>query len=127
MTRLPTRLFLRHAASANLHVLNCGNNNYCQSATATKKEIHPFRNIHPWKSRDDFIDALLKNVLYNKDGLIAISKPYGISTDPSKGNTKDYQCNHIVNAANYVLQECIPKLAKRLDYPELQVVRAPEK
>lgn len=31
----------------------------------TKKVIHPYRRIHPWKSENEFVNNLLKNVIYN--------------------------------------------------------------
>jgi hypothetical protein len=33
-----------------------------------KKEIHPYRRIHPWESENEFVNSLLKNVIYNAGG-----------------------------------------------------------
>lgn len=74
-----------------------------------EKILHPYRKLHPWKSRESFSRYLLNNVIYERgqkvvtivftqltfptrvsfflvhylslftDGLVAINKPYGIS------------------------------------------------
>lgn len=33
--------------------------------TPKKKVIHPYRQIHPWKSEKEFANSLLKNIIYN--------------------------------------------------------------
>ncbi|XP_057373214.1 mitochondrial mRNA pseudouridine synthase RPUSD3-like [Daphnia carinata] len=42
------------------------------------KPVHAIRDIYPWKNKEQFVDHLAENVIYNKDGLIAINKPYGV-------------------------------------------------
>lgn len=122
------QFFSHRCAVASLHV-NCCSKYYCHRAPKSEKQIHPFRNIHPWKSRTDFINSLLENVLYNKDGLVALNKPYGISSNTLLSNEGaiNYQNHHIVNAANYTLSECLPNLAQLLGYEKLQIAKAPEK
>lgn len=33
--------------------------------TTKKNLVHPYRRIHPWKSENEFVNDLLKNVIYN--------------------------------------------------------------
>ncbi|XP_029167521.1 mitochondrial RNA pseudouridine synthase RPUSD4-like [Nylanderia fulva] len=89
--------------------------------TTKKKVIHPYRQIHPWKSENEFANSLLKNVIYNADGIVAINKPYGIpiynkaqSTDSTLTN-----CHKIVGAVDYSVYNVLPYLAKELDVPAL--------
>ncbi|KAK2587123.1 hypothetical protein KPH14_002885 [Odynerus spinipes] len=93
-----------------------------------KKIIHPYRKLHPWKSLDKFSQYLLNNIIYNKDGLVAINKPYGISAkQPNINENADKVYSKVPNAADYTLSDSIPYIAKKLGYPELVVVKAPEK
>lgn len=89
----------------------------------TKKEkvIHPYRQIHPWKSKNEFANSLLKNVIYNADGIVVINKPYGI---PIYNTTKNMNspltnCHKIVGAVDYSIHNVLPYLAKELDVPVL--------
>ncbi|KAK4011256.1 hypothetical protein OUZ56_020369 [Daphnia magna] len=54
-------------------------NNLSEEVNRMKsKPVHPIRDIYPWKNKQQFVDHLAENVIYNKDGLIAINKPYGV-------------------------------------------------
>ncbi|TGZ49337.1 pseudouridylate synthase RPUSD4, mitochondrial [Temnothorax longispinosus] len=96
---------------------------YCttEGYTTTQKVVHPYNQIHPWKSENEFAKDLLKNVIYNEDGIIAINKPYGISMLNSMPKTnRRLQLTHkIVGAVNYSVQDTLPYLAKELDVPIL--------
>ncbi|EZA49789.1 hypothetical protein DMN91_003387 [Ooceraea biroi] len=96
---------------------------YCTAEQKNEKTVHPYCNIHPWKSESEFASSVLKNVLYNADGIVAINKPYGIpikgsfrreSSDPSIKS-----CHNIVGAVDYSLETVLPYLAKQLDVPTL--------
>lgn len=87
-----------------------------------KKTIHPYLQIHPWKSETEFANSLLKNVIYNADGIIAINKPYGISLQNKFQQNVNHplkQCHHIVGAVDYSIENILPYLAKKLDVPSL--------
>lgn len=98
---------------------------YCISAEdeypTKRKVIHPYRQIHPWKSENEFANSLLKNIIYNADGIVAINKPYGISvlnkTENDDSSVKS--CHKIVDAVNYSIHDVLPYLAKELDVPVL--------
>ncbi|XP_011877896.1 PREDICTED: RNA pseudouridylate synthase domain-containing protein 4-like [Vollenhovia emeryi] len=100
---------------------------YCTESytTTTNKVVHPYCQIHPWKSLDEFAKDLLKNVIYNKDGIIAINKPYGISLLANNLETtkvqlpQRQQLHKIVGEVNYSVQDAFPYLAKELDVPIL--------
>ncbi|XP_076657864.1 pseudouridylate synthase RPUSD4, mitochondrial [Halictus rubicundus] len=86
--------------------------------------IHPYRQIHPWRSLTEFSDDLIRNVIYNGDGLIALNKPYGIAHRKAEKNKAKY---FIPNAVEYTLQDALPYIAEKLNYSKLFVVRNPEK
>ncbi|XP_018302761.1 RNA pseudouridylate synthase domain-containing protein 4 [Mycetomoellerius zeteki] len=88
--------------------------------TTTEKVIHPYYRIHPWKSENEFAKDLLKNVIYNSGGIIAINKPYGISLY-SKPDTKPHLFSYhkIVGAVDYSINDTLSYLAKELDVPTL--------
>ncbi|KZC10958.1 PREDICTED: ribosomal large subunit pseudouridine synthase C-like [Dufourea novaeangliae] len=98
---------------------------YTQHATqkCSKRDIHPYKRIHPWKSLREFSEDLVNNVIYNSDGLIALNKPYGIGTEKGAVQTK----YAVPNAVDYTLQDALPHIAEHLKYPKLTVVRNPEK
>ncbi|KAL6254389.1 hypothetical protein P5V15_014437 [Pogonomyrmex californicus] len=85
------------------------------------REIHPYRRIHPWKSEREFVDDLLKNVIYNADGIIAINKPYGIPfiNKTTKSNKVIHSNYKIVGAVDYTIKDVLPYLAKELNVPIL--------
>ncbi|XP_012215382.2 pseudouridylate synthase RPUSD4, mitochondrial-like [Linepithema humile] len=90
--------------------------------TMQKKTIHPYFQIHPWKSEIEFANSLLKNVIYNADGIVAINKPYGISVWNKFQQNVNHplkQCHHIVGAVDYSVENVLPYLAKELDVPNL--------
>ncbi|KYN28389.1 PREDICTED: RNA pseudouridylate synthase domain-containing protein 4-like [Trachymyrmex cornetzi] len=86
----------------------------------TQKVIHPYNQIHPWKSENEFVKDLLKNIIYNSDGIIAINKPYGIPLySKSDVNSRLHLYHKIAGAANYSINDVLPYLAKELDVPML--------
>ncbi|XP_070163935.1 pseudouridylate synthase RPUSD4, mitochondrial [Polyergus mexicanus] len=89
--------------------------------TQKKKVVHPYGQIHPWKSENEFANSLLKNIIYNTDGIVAINKPYGISihNKNKNGNLSIKNCHKIVDAVNYSVHDVLPYLARELDVPTL--------
>ncbi|KAK0168990.1 hypothetical protein PV327_002744 [Microctonus hyperodae] len=91
--------------------------------------LHPYRKIHPWKSLTDFTDNILEQIIYNKDGLVAINKPYGISARPQDPNVirKKNLPSGIVDEKNYTITDTLPSIATKLGYDSLQIVKTPER
>ena len=92
--------------------------NVCEKA---EKKIHPYKQIHPWKSLAEFSEDLFNNIIYNKDGLVALNKPYGIK----RSGSEEFPYN-IPNGVRYTLKDAIPYISERLKYPNLSVIRSPE-
>ncbi|XP_076751731.1 pseudouridylate synthase RPUSD4, mitochondrial [Xylocopa sonorina] len=88
------------------------------------KTIHPYKQIHPWKSLTEFAEDLLNNIIYNKDGLVALNKPYGIRCSRVQSDKNTY--NNIPNGVNYTLEDVLPYICDRLNYQNLKIVRCPE-
>ncbi|XP_012256782.2 mitochondrial mRNA pseudouridine synthase RPUSD3-like [Athalia rosae] len=99
--------------------------------TENDKQIkHPYQNLHPWKSINEFSKHLLDNVLYNDGGVVVLNKPYGISNKLPKDATPDSSWNldvGIPNAVDYTLAQVLPNISKELGYPSLSIVKSPEK
>ncbi|XP_051175863.1 ribosomal large subunit pseudouridine synthase C-like isoform X2 [Leptopilina boulardi] len=103
-----------------------------QNSKNTWKEKHPYKQIHPWKSVNEFSEFLVQNVIYNKDGLVAINKPYGIAArnrddKDRKSRYLQESLNKISNEVNYTLTNSLPYIAKHLGYEKLTLVKAPER
>ncbi|XP_031846941.1 pseudouridylate synthase RPUSD4, mitochondrial [Nomia melanderi] len=99
--------------------------NYVQAVLqSTSKNLHPYQQIHPWKSLDEFSEELVNNVIYNKDGLVAINKPYGISVD--RVNVQKV-VHRIANNVKYTIYDALPHIAKQLNFSGLTIIRKPEK
>lgn len=95
-----------------------------------EKIIHPYRKLHPWKSCESFSQYLLDNIVYNKDGLVAINKPYGIACKKSTNLKPEnvHKMNTVVaNAVNYTISDSLTYLATKLGYNKLNVVKTQEK
>ncbi|XP_076635911.1 pseudouridylate synthase RPUSD4, mitochondrial [Colletes latitarsis] len=90
----------------------------------SEKKIHPYKQLHPWKSLTDFSEDLVKNVIYNKDGLVVLNKPYGIIHQRIHEETIS---SNIPNFVDYTLEDALPHIAKQLNYSNLIVVKKPEK
>ncbi|CAL7946397.1 unnamed protein product [Xylocopa violacea] len=99
--------------------------NYVKGIAQSKlRDIHPYKKIHPWKSLQEFSEDLLSNIIYIKDGLVALNKPYGIRcSKPLIRNT----CNNIPNGVDYAIKDALPYICDQLNYSNLIVVRCPER
>ncbi|XP_063980981.1 mitochondrial mRNA pseudouridine synthase RPUSD3-like [Diachasmimorpha longicaudata] len=94
-----------------------------------EKQIHPYRKIHPWKTKSGFSESLADSVIYNKDGLVAINKPYGISSRTPVGDEIPVNKlpSRIPGEVNYTVKDALPAIAKRLGYESLSIIKTPEK
>ncbi|XP_015112840.1 mitochondrial mRNA pseudouridine synthase RPUSD3 [Diachasma alloeum] len=94
-----------------------------------EKAIHPYRKIHPWKTKTGFSESLADSVIYNKDGLVAINKPYGISAQTLTGDEGlvNKLPSGIPNEVDYTVKDALPIIARRLGYESLRIIKTPEK
>ncbi|XP_003707989.1 pseudouridylate synthase RPUSD4, mitochondrial [Megachile rotundata] len=95
--------------------------NFAELQPISKKALHPYKQIHPWKSMTEFSEDLLANIIFNEDGLVALNKPYGIKRDGVKVSAYG-----VPNAVNYTLTEAVPYISKHLGYPNLAIIKCPE-
>ncbi|XP_063232792.1 mitochondrial mRNA pseudouridine synthase RPUSD3-like [Bacillus rossius redtenbacheri] len=96
-----------------------------------KKQCHPYYLKNNLSSLNSIVSFIIKNVLYNKDGLVVFNKPYGILQKPSHqskgGVTKSTLNTAAVGDSSYSLQEVLPFVAQALKCPSLQIVKTPER
>ena len=86
---------------------------------------HPYKHIHPWISFTQFSDDLLNNIIYNKDGLVVLNKPYGIRRKSLDTSIIHVQ-SKVPNSVDYTLDDALPYIAKQLNYLNLTIVKCPE-
>ncbi|CAD1476722.1 unnamed protein product [Heterotrigona itama] len=86
---------------------------------------HSYKYIHPWKSLSQFTDNLLNNIIYNKDGLVALNKPYGIRRRIFESEINEIR-NNVPYGVSYTLEDALPYIATQLNYPNLTIVKCPE-
>ncbi|XP_067131872.1 mitochondrial mRNA pseudouridine synthase RPUSD3-like isoform X1 [Centruroides vittatus] len=86
------------------------------------------KRIHPWKSRSQFVQSLCENIVYNKDGLIAINKFYGIPVYKVKG---DKMIPTVITPFNgnfsLSIEESLPLLKNELEVKQLKIIKSTEK
>lgn len=96
-----------------------------------------YEDIIPWKDIVAFSKHLIDNVIYNKNGLVVINKPYGVSF---AGHSKSVMVNQRkpvfiketvsstgISTEYYTLLNVLPYICKELGYEQLHIGRVPEK
>ncbi|XP_014677489.1 PREDICTED: uncharacterized protein LOC106817345 [Priapulus caudatus] len=81
-----------------------------------------------WNTSDKLLSLLLKNVIYNKDGLVGINKPYGLPVH--KEGTRDVKKNRWRvrdNQSSLSLAGAVPDLGAALGMPELKLIKSTER
>ncbi|XP_047004184.1 mitochondrial mRNA pseudouridine synthase RPUSD3-like isoform X2 [Schistocerca americana] len=94
-----------------------------------KAAKHVYSQLCPWNNVRSFVDHLLKNICYNRDGLVILNKPYGISVKPpTKKNflSESYLLNTaVVGDCQETLLDALPYIAEELGYRSLSPVKTP--
>ncbi|XP_046749518.1 mitochondrial mRNA pseudouridine synthase RPUSD3-like [Diprion similis] len=110
--------------------IDSGNTNDEKKDQRDRKPLHPYKKIHPWTSIENFSQDLIDNVIYNKNGVVVLNKPYGISNFPREvtGEKAKWEPSvGISNSVDYSLLDVLPKISKDLGYPSLSIVKSPER
>ncbi|XP_076333664.1 mitochondrial mRNA pseudouridine synthase RPUSD3-like isoform X2 [Tachypleus tridentatus] len=95
---------------------------------------HCYRNLYPWKHKDEFIDCLVKSIVYNNDGLLVVNKPYGVPIYKHNYQThekKNTITQTVLGSAQvecpYVLEDALDALKSYSQYPDLKIVKSAER
>ncbi|XP_066595692.1 pseudouridylate synthase RPUSD4, mitochondrial-like [Prorops nasuta] len=126
LIKLRSPLFFNNAESKSW--TQCARN--CSSKPYTLKKdriIHPFRKIHPWISLNKFVQSLIDNLIYNKDGLIVLNKPYGISSQRINNNESNTSHNIPYSDDYYTISDGADIIAEKLGYKGLTVATGADK
>lgn len=94
---------------------------------------HAYRTLYPWKSKGEFVRELVGSIFYNQEGLIALSKPYGVplTSFPKEakiqGPVKRQLHASGLGEAPYSIEDVCGDLAVHLNVEHIVVVRSPER
>lgn len=94
-----------------------------------EKQCHEYQKQNPWRSFKHFSDSLTSNIIYNKDGLLILNKPYGVglSHSPTSAQHSRLTDKVIVGQSQYYLTEALPHIAENLGCSNLTVLKMPER
>ncbi|XP_069695780.1 mitochondrial mRNA pseudouridine synthase Rpusd3-like [Periplaneta americana] len=105
----------------------------CSNFVGSNKIIHhEYSKVNPWNSLKEFSDFLMKNIIYNKDDIVVLNKPYGVGLSPPSTTPQRKTNTVITNTAHsgqrdYYLNMALPHIAEKLGYETLTVLKIPER
>lgn len=93
---------------------------------------HAYKTLYPWKSKGEFVRELVGNIFYNQEGLIALSKPYGVpATFPKEAKNRGMVKRQLyasgLGDAPFSLEDACNDLAIHLNVDHVIVMRSPER
>lgn len=95
---------------------------------------HVYNRLHPWQSPQELAEYLRSTEVYNKDGLIALNKPYGIGmkkTDRSKATepqtTVETLNMGITPPDTPAMSQVLPLLQEQYAAYHLEIVKSTER
>lgn len=92
---------------------------------------HIYRNLFPWKSLQDFVQVLLKNVIYNDGRMIAIAKPYGVGIHTpyfkATSRSKYLLESAILGDVKYCIKDGLKLLGEQLNVKNLQISKTSDR
>lgn len=100
----------------------------------TSEEQHVYRTLYPWRSKSEFVRDLAGSIFYYQDGLIALSKPYGVpltlnfrKEGMSQGMLKRRLHISGLGESPYSLEDACEGLAVHLNVDQIFVVKPAER
>lgn len=90
-----------------------------------RRSHHPYRNMFPWNSIDDFTEHLVSSVCYNDGRLVCLVKPWGVGhhevmdQNQSRKNL-DSSVYRILGMPKFCLDDAINHLRTELQMPTLK-------
>lgn len=95
---------------------------------------HVYSNLYPWKSKGEFVRELAGSIFYNEDGLIALSKPYGVPVtfdfrNEGRSQSMLKQRLHVsgLGESPYSLEDALEGLAVHLNVDHVIIVKSAER
>ncbi|GBN78571.1 hypothetical protein AVEN_133957-1 [Araneus ventricosus] len=100
--------------------------------TFRTKNAHCYRALFPFDNLTELAEHLASSIVYNKNGLIAINKPYGIKIhghDKPGTRSKDGQRFLIpsIPECDLTLEGALGELQERLNVPPLTILKSAER
>ncbi|KAK8775544.1 hypothetical protein V5799_031110 [Amblyomma americanum] len=100
----------------------------------TSEERHVYKTLYPWRSKGEFVRDLAASIFYNQDGLIALSKPYGVplTLNFRKEGRSQPMLKHRLHVSGfgespYSLEDACEGLAIHLNVDHIFVVKPAER
>lgn len=89
---------------------------------------HPFEQMYPWRSVEDFVSRLQDGILYEDEYIVAIDKPWGVGIHNAHPTIKK-QNDYLRDALNFgdprfSIDDALPHLCLRLRTKQLTVRRS---
>ncbi|GBN14903.1 hypothetical protein AVEN_149151-1 [Araneus ventricosus] len=100
--------------------------------TFRTKNAHCYRALFPFDNLTELAEHLASSIVYNKNGLIAINKPYGIKIhghDKPGTRSKDGQRFLIpsIPECDLTVEGALGELQERLNVPPLTILKSAER
>ncbi|CAN7941000.1 unnamed protein product, partial [Ixodes hexagonus] len=95
---------------------------------------HVYKTLYPWASKAEFVEQLKQTVCYNEDGLVALSKPYGVPltldyTQRGRAVSLTKRRLHVSGHGEspYSLEDAFQDLSRQLNHERLFCVKSAER
>ncbi|PRD28876.1 UNVERIFIED_CONTAM: hypothetical protein NCL1_31120 [Trichonephila clavipes] len=94
------------------------------------KSVHCYKKLFPWKNNSELAEHLASTIAYNKDGLIALNKPYGIQIHHDETDTPRGKQRFVIPSlpnCDLTIEETLDDLKEHLNVPNLTILKSTEK
>lgn len=99
-----------------------------------RSEKHVYKTLYPWGSKAEFVEQLKQTVCYDQDGLVAISKPYGVPltldyTQRGRAASLTKRRLHVTGFGEspYSLEDAFEGLSQHLSHERLFCIKSAER
>ncbi|KAG0411209.1 hypothetical protein HPB47_011674 [Ixodes persulcatus] len=99
-----------------------------------RREKHVYKTLYPWGSKAEFVEQLKQTVCYNEDGLVVLSKPYGVPltvdyTQRGRAVSLTKRRLHVTGFGEspYSLEDALEGLSQHLNHKRLFCIKSAER
>ncbi|KAG8190725.1 hypothetical protein JTE90_024859 [Oedothorax gibbosus] len=99
-------------------------------ASKNTKKGHCYNSLFPWNNQDEFSNYLASTLVYQKGGLIALNKPFGIKSlgkSDKRTKTKPSFIVSPIPECNFTIEDSLDSLKSILNVKKLSIVKSAER